>query len=340
MVMVNVDEVEAIDVEELYASDPLLSRVELPLQSTLFPLGFPLVLSTNSPAVIEAAKTSWGLFKKKFDTPPLELRMGVTKGGNHPSDLPPVPVVRLQWEQLVNIADANNFTVVDFKAGRSFGWVTQTIVDSPRYLRYYLLDSAVMGMISGLRAGCLHAACVAPFGRGMLLCGNMAAGKSTLAYAGARAGWTLVCDDASFLPLDRDDRLIVGNYHRIRFRSSAVELFPEFDGRPVTPRVAGNKPAIEVPTAELPGLVTADSAVVEYLIFLNRDWTGDPELAPLSRQSVLPWLKRSLTVTAVNAQAVQDDALRRLFDAKIFELRYQDLDWAIERLNTLALTGS
>jgi hypothetical protein len=173
----------------------------------------------------------------------------------------------------------------------------------------------------------------------MLLCGDMAAGKSTLAYAGARTGWTLICDDASFLPLDREDRLFLGNCHRIRFRSTAVELFPELEGRPVTPRVAGNKPAIEVPTSEMPELKTADSAVVDYVIFINRNWTGKPELAPLSKESVLPWLKRSLTLTAVNSQTVQDDVLRRLFDAKIFELRYQDLAWGIDRLNTLALTG-
>lgn len=337
--MLTEEEISAIDAEAMYAEDPLLSKVDFPLQCMLFPLGFPLRLSTNSPAVIEAANTSWGYFKQKFDEPPLELRIGVTKDRTTSGDFPPAPIVRLQWSQLINIADANNFITIDFKAGRSFGWITQSIAESPSYLRYYFLDSAALGMVSGLRAGCLHAACVSPFGRGMLLCGDPGAGKSTLAYAGARTGWTLVCDDAGFLPLHREDRLVVGNYHRIRFRSSAVELFPELEGRAVTPRVARNKPCIEVPTSELPEITTADSAVVDYLIFLNRDWTGSPELVPLSRQSVLPWLKRSLTFTAVNSQTIQDDVLRRLFDAQVFELRYKDLNWAIHRLNTLAQTG-
>lgn len=338
--MVNVEEeISAIDAEAIYADDPLLSKVDFPLQSMIFPLGFPLRLSTNSPAVLEAAKISWGYFKKKFDHPPLELRIGVTKDRNNPADLPPAPTPRMQWGQLVNIADCNNFVTIDFKAGRSFGWITQSIAESPQYLRYYFLDSAALGLISGLRAGCLHAACVSPFGRGMLLCGNTGAGKSTLAYAGARAGWPLVCDDASFMPLDRDDRLVVGNYHRLRFRSSAIQLFPELEGRGVTPRVAKSKPSIEVPTSELPEITTVDSAVIDYLIFLNRDWTGDPHLVPVSRQAVLPWLKRSLTFTAVNSQAVQDDVLRRLFDAQVLELRYQDLNWAIDRLNTLGQTG-
>jgi len=333
------EEILAIDAEAIYAEDPLLSKVDFPLQSTIFPLGFPVRLSTNSPAVLEAAKISWGCFKQKFEHPPLELRIGVTKDKNNSADLPPAPTVRMQWGQLVNIADANNFVTIDFKAGRSFGWITQSIAESPRYLRYYFLDSAALGLVSGLRAGCLHAACVSPFGRGMLLCGNTGAGKSTLAYAGARAGWTLVCDDASFMPLDREDRLVVGNYHRLRFRSSAVQLFPELEGRAITPRVASSKPTIEVPTLEVPDITTADSAVVDYLIFLNRNWAGSPEITPISRQAVLPWLKRSLTFTAVNSQTVQDDVLRRLFDAQVLELRYQDLNWAIDRLNTLAQTG-
>ena len=337
--MMKVEEISAVDAEAIYAEDPLLANVELPLQSIFFPLGFPLRLSTNSPAVLEAANTSWGYFKQKFDHSPLELRVGVTKDRTDSPELPPAPIPRLQWSQLVSIADANNFVTIDFNNSRAFGWITQSIAESPNYLRYYFLDSAALGMVSGLRAGCLHAACVAPFGRGMLICGNTGAGKSTLAYAGARAGWTLVCDDASFMPLDREDRLVVGNYHRIRFRSSATQLFPELEGRAVTPRVAKDKPGIEVFTSELPEITTADSAVVDYLIFLNRNWTGLPELVPLSRQAVLPWLKRSLTYTAVNSQKVQDDVLRRLFGAEVLELRCQDLNWAIDRLNTLAQTG-
>lgn len=337
--MLTLQEISAIDAEAMYAEDPLLSKVEFSLQSVIFPLGFPVKLLTNSPAVLEAANISWGYFKQKFDQPPLELRIGVTTDRTGNPELPPAPIARLQWTQVVNIADANNFITVDFKAGRSFGWITQSIAESQSYLRYYFLDSAALGMVSGLRAGCLHAACVSPFGRGMLLCGNTGAGKSTLAYAGARAGWTLLCDDAAYLPLHREDRLVVGNYHRLRLRPSALQLFPELEGLAVTPRVASNKPSIEVPTSELREITTADSAMVDYLIFLNRNWNGRPELATLSRQAVLPWLKRSLTFTAVNSQTIQDDVLRRLFGAPVFELRYQDLNWAIDRLNTLAQTG-
>jgi hypothetical protein len=336
-VVSNVAEVEVVDVAQVFNADPLLAKVELPIRSMFYPLGFAVELATNSPAVLEAAETSWGKFKQKFANPPLQVCFGVTKGGDS-SLLPPVPVLRLRGSQLVSIADAHNFFTADFNTGQAFGWITQATAGATLYFRHYLLNSAFFSMISALRAGCLHAACVAPYGHGMLLCGNTGAGKSTLAYAGARAGWTLICDDASFLPLDRDDRLVVGNSHRIRFRSCAVELFPELEGRPVIPYTVG-KPGIELPTIEAPKITTADSAEVEHLIFINRNWTGDPELVTLSREKVLPWLQRSLTFAAVNSQAVQDDAIRRLFGAGVYELRYQNLNWAIERLEKLALTG-
>lgn len=336
-VMPDVEEAGAVNVAEVFNADPLLAKVELPLRSMFYPLGFAVGLWTNSPLVLEAAETSWGRFKQKFANPPLQVCFGVTKGGDH-SSLPPVPVLRLRGSQLAAVADAHNFFAADFNTGHAFGWITQATAEASLYFRHYLLNSAFFSMISALRAGCLHAACVAPFGHGMLLCGNTGAGKSTLAYAGARSGWTLVCDDASFLPLDRDDRLVVGNSHRIRFRSCAVELFPELEGRPVIPYTVG-KPGIELPTTEAPEIATADSAEVENLIFINRNWTGDPELVPLSRDKVLPWVQRSLTFAAVNSQAVQDNAIRRLFGAGVYELRYQNLNWAIERLERLALTG-
>jgi len=134
------------------------------------------------------------------------------------------------------------------------------------------------------------------------------------------------------------DRLVIGNGHKIRFRSAGVELFPELDGRPITRRAAG-KPSIEVPTTELPGLTTTDSAVAEYVVFLNRRAPGGDALLPLSKSSVLPWFTQFITA-ATRSRAAQEDTLERLLAVPIFELRYRNLDSAVERLYQLAATGS
>jgi hypothetical protein len=315
----------------------LVPQLELPLRSVYFPMGFPLEVFSNSATVMAAAADSWKQFRPKFADAPLKLRIQV-EGDTKNSSLPPRPVCSLQWNILLHVADAQNFIVCDLKDGRAFGSITQSVAHSPHYFRYYFLEAAALSMVTGLRAAPVHAACVSPFGSGMLLCGESGAGKSSLAYAGARAGWTYTCDDASYLPLNRYDRLVIGNHHQIRFRSRGIHLFPELAERSITPRAAG-KPSIEVSTTQLPDLITSDSAMIEYIIFLNRHHPGEDALVPISKSSALPWFKKWCLIASAQSRAEQHAALEHLLDVPIYELRYRNLEWAIVRLEQLVTTG-
>ena len=318
--------------------DPVLAKAALPLRAIFFPLGFPVVIVTNSHVILAAAEQSWSRFQKKFSTPPLMLHLGVTANPPDSADLPTAPVCRIQGHLLSNVADPHNFIVSDVNAGFSFGWVTQRVAEDTPYLRYHLLEAAVLYMISVLRATPLHAACVSPAGTGMLLCGDSGAGKSSLAFAGARAGWTFTCDDASYLLFDRTDRMVVGNCHQFRLRDSGVQLFPELEGRLITPRAAG-KPSIEIPTSDLPELNTADSAIIKFIVFLNRRDVETPGLFPFSKTVALSWFQQFLVRGSMSSTALLEN-LHNLLQVDILELRYTSLDWAIERLNTLAHKGS
>jgi len=315
---------------------PLLPHAELPLHAVYFPMGFPLEVFSNSAAVMAVAEQSWKHFQPRFTDRSLDLRIQVTDDEDSPTP-PSVPSCTLQWNILLHVANARNFLVCDLRNGRSFGSITQSTAESPLYLRYYFLEGAALSMMTALRAAPIHAACVCPRGSGMLLCGDSGAGKTSLSYAGARSGWIYVSDDASYLPLGRKDRLVIGNHHQIRFRSCAVEIFRELEGRPVTPRVAG-KPSIEVPTSELDGLVTADSAVIEYVIFLNRQ-AGEDGLTMLSKDYALGWFKQWCYTAPDEAREIQYAALEHLLAVPIYELRYRDLGWAVRRLEQLAATG-
>ncbi len=329
--------VKTVELAHPSEADPVLAHAALPLRGIYYPLGFPLEISTNSPAVLEAAEQSWGAFQSRFSRPPLTLRIGVTKDPVDSPDLPPAPVCRVNRNMLANIADAHNFVICDLNAGSSFGWITQRTAHSTLYLRYHFLEAAALSMVAALRAAPLHAACVAPRGHGMLLCGDSGAGKSSLAFACARAGWTFVCDDASYLPFDRQDRMVLGNCHQIRLRDSGVQLFPELEGRSVTPRAAG-KPSIEIPTSDMPELLTAESAIVQSIVFLNRRDVESPELLSFSRETALCWFNQFLLPGPASYPA-QHAAIQHLLQVGIFELRYTDLDWAIDRLQALAFTG-
>jgi hypothetical protein len=321
--------------ERVDFGDPTLARTPMPMRQTYFPLGFPVTVSTNSIEVLEAAEESWGTFTKLFDAEPLQIQVGVTPCES--GECPPATVCRVRDHLSTNIADAENFAVSDHSLGYSLIWVTAAALRHRDYFRYFFLEATAMCGISSLYATGIHAACVALDGTGILLCGDSGAGKTTLSYACARAGWTYVTDDGSYLVHGRDDRTVVGNCRQVRFRPTAEALFPELHGRRILERAGVGKPSIEMPTADNAAIATSNTAAVEHIVFLKRDVateelavfpTAVARLYMLQRVHCLPYLRLT-----------HAEALDHLLGLGALELRYNDLPWAVERLTLLAGEG-
>jgi hypothetical protein len=238
---------------------------------------------------------------------------------------------------LINIADPHNSSVTDLERATTTVILSQGTVRHRSYLDYFFLGSAPLCHIATRFTTPVHAGCVVQNGRGVLLCGESGAGKSTLSYACARAGWTYVTDDVSYLLNGGTERLVTGNCHQVRFRPSASELFLEVRGRQITPRAAG-KPSIELRTATIMGMTCAPTAQADFMVFLNRRAPGPPELVPLSKDVARHYL-RGVLFGSAGSLAPQYAAIERLLTVKIFELRYSDLDWAVQRLETLTREG-
>jgi hypothetical protein len=326
-------ELETLE-EQSSTGDPLLCKVDLPLRAVFYPLGFAFEITTNSQAVLDAAGQSWGHTKQRDRVPILRLRVGVTKGTSQ--NCPPGPVVRCQQNLLSMVADAHNQAICDLSSGFAFAWLTEDAVCHPSYIRYHFLEAVALILISTSYATPIHAACVSRHGSGLLLCGDSGAGKSTLAYACARSGWFFTSDDSSYLKHNSGELRVVGNSHQLRFRPSARDLFPELQGRSVTPRAEG-KPSIEVPTAELPGIVTVDETLVHHIILLNRWPSAHAQLLPLPREAAHRYFQQYLSFPEKIRQA-QSEALQALRAAGVYELRYQDLQQAVDCLDHLART--
>jgi hypothetical protein len=323
------------------ASEPLdfsrhaLEVPELSYWEMFYPLGFPTKLRTNSPEILTQARNLWPMFEKRFDTEPIRVDVHVVESDS--TECPPTPVFRIMYPLLISVADTNNYRIGHLDRNRTQITISRTTEKHSSYLGYFFLGFAPHDHIESRYATPVHAGCVALKGRGVLLCGDSGAGKSSLSYACARAGWTYVSDDASDLLNDGTDRLVIGNCHQVRFRPSAANLFPELEGLEITPRAVG-KPSIELPTAPISGMVCAPTAQVDFLVFLNRRVPGPPELIPY-RKDVARYFMRQVLFGSAESLAAQYAALDRLLTAEVFELRYSDLDWAVRRLETLVREG-
>jgi hypothetical protein len=216
-------------------------------------------------------------------------------------------------------------------------WVTTAAVRHRDYFRYFFLESCAMGGISGRYATPIHGACVSLGGEGILLCGDSGAGKTTLCYACARAGWTYVTDDGSYLVHGRKDRLVVGNCGQLRFRSTAEALFPELRGREIMERAGVGKPSIELSTRETAQIVTSSAATVQRIVFLKRN-VRTQELAAFPTAVARLFMMQCVFCMAY-AVPPHAEAIDNLLQVDAYELRYNDLNWAVKRLESLVREG-
>jgi hypothetical protein len=312
-----------------------LEAPEATLRGKFYPYGFPVEVRTNREEVLAQCDESFRHFEKRFDTRPIVVDVHVVE--SDAEECPPAPTHHIVAPLLVWFADGNNLCVLDFDRVRSQVVVSAAALRHPLYLRYFFLEPAATTHISSRYTTPFHAGCVSLDGRGVLLMGDSGAGKSTLSFACARAGWKYIADDASMMLNHQSQRIVIGDSHQVRLRPSAAELFPEIRGMAITPRAEG-KPSIEFPTAKLPHLRLAEAAHVDYIVFLNRAWEGPPQLLPW-RRDVARHAMRQVVIGTRELLELQYETIERLLTAELFQLKYNDLDSAIERLQMLVREG-
>lgn len=321
---------------EIRPSDPLLWDFDLPMRAVYHPAGFPVEVVTNSADVLAAAEESWGMFEKVFSLPHIQIRLGVLPGSS--KECSPTPTCRGQRNLITLVADTENYVVSDTRQGFAFGWLTEATVRNRAYLRYHFLEGTAWVLLTCLYLTPVHGACVTLDGSGVLLLGDGGAGKSSLSYACARHGWTFLSDDSSNLVRGRGGRAVIGNPYQMRFRDSAVDLFPELRDQRVSARLSGEL-SIELETTKVPEIAVTSECVVDYLVFLNRH---DPEPEGLFRfpkDKALRWLEQVVCYGEEHVRDEQKAALRDLVTAEVFEMRYTKLDSALRLLKSLVRGG-
>ena len=300
------------------------------MEQTFYPLGFPLLLSTNSETVMEIARNEWNRWFPIFDDAPIKLHIEVSSSADQ---IPPTVILHAHRHLFALVADSENVFVFDTQSRAGTGWVTRGAIEDAAWFRYHFLDAIAYQAIALLCFTPIHGACVARQGRGVILCGDSQAGKSSLAYACTRRGWTYVTDDASWLIRRRAaERVIVGNAHQLRLRPDAAQIFPELaDRRPV---LRGNgKLSMEIWTESLPSVATAVSVAIDRLIFLRRVAGGPAVLTPFDRGEARAWCERVFYWWDPRVAAEQQGNLSNLLDAvEVQTLEYSDLESAVDAI--------
>jgi hypothetical protein len=319
-----------IPVAGIRRADPLLRDQPLPLTAVFYPGGFPLHLSTNSRDVIEAANESWGEWRAAFDRDPIVMHVMVEPGG----DLAAPPRFRMRDHLIHAVSDANNFAAADSRTLTTSICVSEKTAADHGWLRWFFMESIAYLLLSQRYLTAIHAACLVRDGKGILLCGASNAGKSTLAFACARAGFTYVTDDGTWLLNGADDRTAIGRPYQIRFRNDAVRHFPELAGRTAIVRPNG-KISIEVALREFPNIHIASRCRIDRVVFLKRDAGDSARLERVSQDEALELITCEMFNYGDEANALQQATVEQLVGAPAFHMYYRSLEDGIRLLSEI-----
>ena len=307
-----------------------MQRAPLTHRAEFYPLGFPVEVSTNSAAVLDAAQQCWSGWSQAFHRPPIEIRVIAHLDGPVPGR---EPVYRAQKNLFTITADSSNFAICDVASGYCFSCVTPSVAESP-YFRNHLLETMAYFTLDYLHITIVHAGCVARNGRGVMLCGEPGAGKSCLAYSCVKRGWTLISDDFSALLREPRGNTVIGRPMRMRFRPAAFNLFPELANfeSSITPF---GKHMFDLRTGAIPHVQTARCSVAEKIVFLDRRDSGVAELVPMNPAEALSRIEYDRPYWDAPVSGDHRANLEAILSRGVHTLRYSHFDDAIQILESL-----
>jgi hypothetical protein len=317
-------------------------RSSFPFQITLYPFGFPVVVSSHSESVVETARQEWAVWRQAFDDQPIELRFHPIPNRDYSG--PPTSEFHTTKHRFTVRTDQYNIALGDTRARSAWAMVQERVIDDRPYFVYHFLDAMAFQLITSSNLTPMHGATVAREGRAVLFTGDSGEGKSSLSYACARRTgsdrWTFVSDDASHLLRRRaSERIIVGAPHHVRLRPDARQLFPEL--ATFEPKMRGNgKLSLQIPTREL-AIETSPSAPVDTIVLPHRvsgvHANAPARLERISKDLVREYCSQWFYHWDAPVLAEQQAAFEKMLSGvRTFSLDYSDLDAAVDVLDNLS----
>jgi len=217
--------------------DPLWSRAALDHGADLAVLGHRLRVRTNAPGLLALARETFGRFAPAgTDRPGLDLALIAGASAPVPASSAVGPPRHREHGGLFVADDGTGSLVAaDLGGGRARAFIGPSA--RPEAVRAVVLEATAYRFVTWHGLTALHAAGLVVDGQSLVLRGAGGAGKTTLAYAAARAGHTVLADEVVWW--DRADRCLRGTPWWLRLEPEATAVFPELDAVPPAARAQG-----------------------------------------------------------------------------------------------------
>ena len=282
-------------------------------------MGHALEISTNSADVLAVAANLWDEFPPLAQSAPMPLTIEVFDGRTATR----LPSIEYEARSITITQGPENSGVADLNGGVGVIRVSADLTRRGPWFAYYFLEPIAYALLGIRHFTMIHAACVALENSAVLLCGASGAGKTCLAYACAKRGWSFVTGDAAHLVRRTIPPAIIGRPFSIRFRSSAKRIFPELTRYRTSIRPNGKRD-LELDPRNL-GVRIALQAQPGLIVLLNRVASiGKPAMEPVAIDQARNLLGEWILLGDSCLRSEQRAALERLLEKPAVRLIFSD----------------
>ncbi len=307
-----------------FCQDPLFFGLPTRSSGYFFPLGKRVLVESNDEAVVASAIESFQHYGPPSPDQRVDIHIRICVDPTlHDDGAWPRPSYRAIGHLFHIACGTSNFAVVDLKSGKAFGFVSRELVTDRSFFRSTFLECAFYVLAVHQSLTPVHCSCVSLNDCGILICGPSGAGKTTLAYACAKAGMKIVSDDVVYLEVLANGNLrLRGNPWHLRLEPNTGQLFPELIGKPAKLR-SDHAWYLEIRIEEnFPGQGMT-SCVPKALILLERHGSAPVGLTSLDATSVLKRLRADIFLADESVVGRHYAVLDRLAaDCEAYTLNY------------------
>lgn len=257
------------------------SRPSLPhfSEEWFSPLGLRLKLVSNHERIPQVARSAFGATVKAPTvlTPDVVLELEV-HDEDESSRLS--PTYDVGPDLLRQRLSPHSWVEVKRRGGQARGRISRQVLAHPALLRCEFLELPLYAALPHLGFVGFHGAALARDGKAILLRGRGGAGKTTLAYAAARAGFAAMADDVVWFETATETLWGMPRWFHLTPDSRA--RFPELASR--NPVEVRGKSKITVEMSRLGGAEVTSSARPAAVVFLRRVVRERSQLVAVDRK--------------------------------------------------------
>jgi len=307
-------------IDGMTTTDFLKREVHTPLCETFVVAGAAAEIRTNSESILAIAEQCFPRLQARPSVCELRMRLWADQDGASRPPWP-LPYFRGLGRLIFGGFDSESSVIIDLASRRISGRFSTAMAADDHYWKRVIFPRLITGVGPAIAVTELHCACLSWNGCGLVLFGVPGAGKSTLALALARHGFSLLSEDWTYFSRCDADLAAWGLPSGVKLLPDTIRHFPELAEFETSIGLNGEESYQMQPERDF-GISLAHCCRPKWLVLLDREEKAVFDISMMSSDQAAEILCRDLLAQSAKVFDQQRRMVQRLVANGCWRLRF------------------